>query len=289
MNVIACIHRVPDPDAHFRLAAGGAVELDAAPWMLDPVDAAAIEAGVTLVEQQGGELTVLTAGAPDDEHVVLRTALARGAARAVRVDATPNDGREAAMLLAEAITAGGSPDVVLFGAASSDHGGGATGAAVAHQLALPLVQNVVTIASDEAGAAAVERRRDGGYRESVRVQLPAVLTVERSIAVPRFPTTAARLRAQSAPIELFEPAGVGDGAPAATFRRYQMPPPRLQGIVWPGPQLDARERLRFLVQGGQLRQQADSGPVTGTAEEVASTIAEFLRERGFVTPAATGS
>ena len=60
MNVIACIHRVPDPDAHFRLAAGGAVELDAAPWMLDPVDAAAIEAGVTLPGSGGVSMARLS-------------------------------------------------------------------------------------------------------------------------------------------------------------------------------------------------------------------------------------
>lgn len=288
MNVTACIHRVPDPDARFRLAAGGTVELGAAPWMLDPIDAAALEAGVTLVEQQGGDLTVVTVGTPDDDDV-LRTALARGAARAVRVNATPNDGREAAMLLAEAITVDRSPDLVLLGASSSDHGGGATGAGVAHELALPLVQNVVAIDSVDADAATVERRCDGGYREFVRVKLPAVLTVDRSIAAPRFPTTAARLRAQSTPIELFEPPSRPAVALAAVSPQYQMPPPRLQGIVWPEPQLGARDRLRFLVQGGQARKQTDSGPVTGTAEEVASVIAEFLRERGFVTPAATGN
>lgn len=288
MNVTACIHRVPDPDAHFRLAAGGTVELDGVPSMLDPIDSAALEVGVTLIEQQGGDLTVLTAGAPDHEDV-LRIALARGAGRAVRVDAAPCDGREAAMLLAAVIAADGSPDLVLFGASSSDHGGGSTGAVVAHELALPLVQNVIAIDAVDAGAATVQRRRDGGYREVVRVKLPAVLTVERSIAASRFPTTAARLRAQRAPIELFEPSSAAAVTATATSPRYQMPPPRLYGIVSPEPQLDARERLRFLVQGGQTRRQTDNGPVTGTAEEVASAIAEFLRERGFVTTAVTAN
>jgi len=287
MKIVACIHQVPDPDAHFRLNTGGTVELDRAPSMLDPVDAAAVEAGVALIEEHGGELAVVTADA--DEDAVLRTALARGANSAIRVNATPNDGREAATALAAAIAAAEQPDLVLLGAASSDHGGGATGAAVAHRLGLPLVQNAIAFESFDVSEATVLRRRDRGYRELVRVQLPAVITVERLIATPRFPTTAARLRAESAPIEVVGPGVVAVGTPRATSSHYQMPPPRLQGIVWPNPQLDARDRLRFLVQGGQVRQQTDGGPVTGTTEEVASAIAEFLRERGFVTPAATSN
>ncbi len=287
MKIIACIHQVPDPDAHFRLNAGGTVELDRASSMLDPVDAAAVEVGVALIEEHGGELTVLTAGA--DEDAPLRTALARGANRAMLVSAAPHDGREAAVLLAEAIAAGEQPDFVLLGAASSDHGGGATGAAIAHRLGLPLVQNAIALEAFDVSEAKVLCRRDRGYRELVRVQLPAVITVERLIATPRFPTTAARLRAESAPIEVVEPAAAAVDASRATSSHYQMPPPRLQGIVWPDPRLDARDRLHFLVQGGQVRQQTDGGPVTGTAEEVAVTIAEFLRERGFVTPAATSN
>jgi len=286
MNVIVCVRRVPDPDAAVRLTRDGQRDRDGVAMLLDPVDAAALEAAVRLVEAHGGESTVLTAGPGDEgEEEVLRTALAHGATRAVMVEAGAVAwAAQAAASLAHAIElAPEAPTLVLCGSRSSDFHGGSTAAALAARLRFPVVQNVVAIRLVADDDLIVERKRDGGYREVVRVRLPAVLATEQSIARPRFPTTLARLHARRATIArvVAPPAPPGEGA-ATHLIGYRSPAPQLSGIVWPDRALDARERLRFLVQGGAARANT-SRLVTGDPRTVASALVDYIRERGYVT------
>ncbi len=282
MNVAVCVRRVLDPEARLKLTEGGGLETEGVALVLDPVDAAALEAGVQVCEAQGGGVTAISIGDEESDEA-LRTALAQGAERAVRITGlAPATGSEAGAALAAAVKELGSFDLVLCGARSSDHQGGATGATLAARLGVPVVQNVVAIDEVSEGIATVQRRRDGGFREVVQVQLPAVLTAEALVAQPRFPTTQARLRANRAEIETLDGGALGAaGAPAAARELgYRSPPPRLSGILWPDEELDARDRLRFLVQGGAQRSGSGARAVTGTPEEVASALATYFRESG---------
>lgn len=281
MNIQVCVREIADPEARLRLD-GHRIPLDVVTRLLDPVDAAAIEVAVQLTDEHGGEVVVVSA-APVGAEAALRTALAQGATRAVRIDGPePPTGLAAGAMIAEAAVAEQPPDLILCGAASSDFGGGAAGAALAARAGLPIVQNVVAIDGVEDGQVTVQRRCDGGVREVVRVRLPAVLTVDQSIAQPRFPTTRARLAAQRARIEVVEPPDEAAPGRAPTELGYQTLPPRMHGIAWPDEQLNGRDRLRFLVQGGEVRAAGTGGPVTGDPDELASAIEAFLRERGFV-------
>ncbi len=281
MKVSVCVRRVPDPEAQFHLD-GTQVNLEGIAWMLDPVDASAVEAGAQVADQHGGEVTVIAVGG-DEEDETLRDCLARGATHAVRVDRpAPANCLEAGVALAEALAGGEQPDLVICGASSSDYRGGATGAVIASRLQLPVVQNVIAIDAVDDGSATVQRRRDGGFREVVRVSLPAVLTVDVLVAQPRFPTTQARLRARRADIAVLSPAGGDPGRETQTMLGYQTPPPSRHGIAQPDLEADARTRLRFLLKGGDVRSTAGAGVATGSADELAETIAAFLRERGFI-------
>lgn len=279
MNIQVCVREIVDPEARLRLD-GHTIPLDAVTRLLDPVDAAAIEVAVQLVDEHGGEVVAVSAAAGE---AALRTAIAQGATRAVRIDGPePPTGLAAGAMLAEAEVAEQPPDLILCGAASSDFGGGGAGAAIAAGAGLPIVQNVVAIDAVEDGHVTVQRRCDGGVRELVRVRLPAVLTVDQSIAQPRFPTTRARLAAQRAEIEVVEPPAAAATGSTPRELGYQTLPPRMHGIAWPDEQLNGRDRLRFLVQGGEVRAAGTGGPVTGEPDELASVIEAFLRERGFV-------
>ncbi len=281
MNIQVCVREIVDPEARLRLD-GRSIPLDTVTRLLDPVDAAAVEVAVQLMDEHGGEVVVVTAATVGAE-AALRTAIAQGATRAVRVDGPePPTGLAAGVILAGAVAAEQPPDLILCGAASSDFGGAGAGAALAATAGLPIVQNVVAIDGVEDGHATVQRRCDGGAREVVRVRLPAVLTVDESIARPRFPTTRARLAAQRAEIEVVEPPDATAAGSAPKELGYQTLPPRMHGISWPDEHLNGRDRLRFLVQGGEVRAAGTGGPVTGAPDELASAIEAFLRERGFV-------
>ena len=181
MNIQVCVREIVDPEARLQLD-GRSIPLDAVTRLLDPVDAAAVEVAVQLVDEHGGEVVVVTAATVGAE-AALCTAIAQGATRAVRIDGPePPTGLAAGAMLAEAASAEEPPDLLLCGAASSDFGGGSAGTGLAARAGLPIVRNVGAIDGVEDGRVTVQRRCDGGVRELVRVRLPAVLTVDQSIA-----------------------------------------------------------------------------------------------------------
>jgi electron transfer flavoprotein beta subunit len=281
MKISVCVHRAIDPETRLKLTDAGTVETEQSDWRLDLVDASALEAAVRIASEQQGEVTAIAVGG-EAEDEVLRTSIAHGANRAVRIDGIlPSHGAEAGAALAAAIANGVPPDLIICGAASSDFGGGTTAAVLAARLGLPIVQNVIRI-DEVKDTAVVQRRCDGGYREKVRVRLPAVLAVERTVAVPRYATTRARLQALAAPIQVMKAAGAATAANAPSLLGYRTPAPQRLGVLWPEADMSARERLRFLQSGGGARRAERGKAVTGTAAEAAAAIEAFLRERGFV-------
>jgi electron transfer flavoprotein beta subunit len=290
MKVAVCVHRILDPEARLTVDLDGRLDVDGVTHVLDPVDGAAVEAAVQACEPSGGELVAISAGNGEETEAALRSALAQGAGRAVLVAGDAAQAGAVASRLSAAIEREGGIDLVICGATSTDYGGGATAATIAAALDMPVVHDVVAIGAVEDGRVAVTRRRDGGYRERLRVQLPAVLAVDRLAANPRFPTTQARLRANRAEIEDVAAAGSGidEVSSAEPEPLFQPPPPKLHGIPWPSANLNARDRLRFLVQGGTTRA-GGGGPVTGSADDVATAITSFLRDQGFIETANSGT
>ena len=113
MKVLVALKRVADPDNanKVKIAAGGAaVDTSGLEWKPNPFDEYALEAALRLTEngktpkQRLGEVVVVTLG-PKEVEQTLRAALATGADRAIRIDATDDqlDGR----LVAKALQASG--------------------------------------------------------------------------------------------------------------------------------------------------------------------------------------
>ena len=96
MKILVPVKRVSDPDNanKIKIPAGGAkIDTTGLEWKPNPFDEYAVEAALRLTEngatpkQRGGEAIVVTFG-PADTVTTLRSALATGADRAIRVDST---------------------------------------------------------------------------------------------------------------------------------------------------------------------------------------------------------
>jgi electron transfer flavoprotein beta subunit len=196
MKIAVCVKQVPSRDWQPRLNDAGTWirEQDAGFEMNEP-DAYALEEGLRLKEQHGGEVVVCSAG-PARVAQVIREALARGADRAIHVD----DERLAqadAYLVAEALTTAirdEAFDLVLTGLQSDDQGLAQTGVLLAERLGLPHativmeVRAVPSSGSDQAGAVRVKRELEGGWFQWVSMPLPAVLTIQSGINQLRYAT-----------------------------------------------------------------------------------------------------
>src|SRR6266545_1840107 len=157
---------------------------------------AALEHALRLAERWNARVVAATVGLGDAD-AMLRDALAAGAAEALRVAPAgghagppggtagpqPGDlvggGQYFATALAAAVYQRyGVPDLVLCGDHSADRGTGSFPAFLAAALDAAQVLGVVRMEPEGDGVLRVHRRLDSGRREVLRVQVPAVVSVE---------------------------------------------------------------------------------------------------------------
>ena len=191
MKVLVALKRVADPDNanKVKIPPGGEkIETAGLEWKPNPFDEYALETALRLTENgqtpkvRAGEVVVVTFG-PKETETTLRAALATGADRAIRVDATDDklDGDLVARAL-KSIVEKEQPDVVLMGKQAVDGDSNQAGQILAELLDWPMATFAATI-QEEAGALLVGREVDGGVAH-VRVKLPAVVTVDLRIVAP---------------------------------------------------------------------------------------------------------
>jgi electron transfer flavoprotein beta subunit len=188
MNVVVCVKRVPlTQDVDLRIDAGGkAVDNSKLSYIINEWDSYAAEEAVCIKEKTGGTVTVVTIGAKEDEDV-LRKVLAMGADRAVRVDPGKQelDGAVVGKILSE-IVKQNDFDLVLTGVQSDDYNLGVVGSMMAEHLSVAhaAVVNRLTVKDDKKVEISVEL--EGGIDEVSKFNLPAVLTIQSGINVPRY-------------------------------------------------------------------------------------------------------
>ena len=157
-------------------------------------DQAALEMALRHGELTSEPVTVVAVGGEEVEST-LRSALACGAARTVRIVAggAPLDSVDVALRLAR-VVAGAS--FVWCGDISSDRGSGSTPAFLAGALGARQALGAIAVTLGDGHSVEVVRRLDGGRREVLRATSPCVVSVEGSVARLRRAGFAATLRAR---------------------------------------------------------------------------------------------
>ena len=210
MRILVCVKRVPAPGARINIAADGqSVDTAFLGFTMSPHEECAVEEAVQLVEQHGGEATVLTLGRVEADEQ-LRYAASLGVAKAVLLPITGADWdpQRTATAIAAAITgieaADGAFDLILFGNESADSGGFQVGIRVAHALGRPVVNGIKGI--DVEGDTLRARREADVGLEVYEVPMPAVLGVKEGINLPRYPTLKGRLASKKVDVAQVVPA-----------------------------------------------------------------------------------
>jgi electron transfer flavoprotein beta subunit len=192
VKILVPIKRVADPDNanKVRIGAGGQkIDTGNLEWKLNPFDEYALEAALRLNEDgkapkaRLGEVIVVSLG-PKEVETNLRSALATGADRALRIDATDEqlDGRLVALALKK-VAEEEQPDLILMGKQAVDGDSNQVGQILAELLDLPMATFAATIQVDAQGRLQVSREVDGGV-SVVRLTPPALITVDLRIVAP---------------------------------------------------------------------------------------------------------
>ena len=221
MRVLVCVKRVPAPGAKINITADGqSVDTAYLAFTTSPHEECAVEAAVQLIEQHGGESTVLTLG-PAEADEQLRYAASIGVNKAVLLPITEHDWdpQRTAAAITEAIrgieAADGPFDLVLFGNESADSGNFQIGIRVAHALGRPMVNGIKGI-EVQGDAVRAKREADAGV-EVYQVAMPAVLGVKEGINLPRYPTLKGRLASKKVEVAQVAPQGEAGGQQMVTL------------------------------------------------------------------------
>jgi len=255
MNSIVCLKEVPDTETRIQVRDGKVVE-EGIQYVVNPYDEYALEEALKWQEQVGGKVTLVTLG-PERARESILKGLAMGADEVYQLSDEAFLGGDAyatAKALAAAIKALDEYDVIFCGKQAVDADNAAVGVMLAEMLDLPHVSVVSKLEIDaEAKSARAERDIEGGT-EVLELPLPAVITAQKGLNEPRYPSFRGIRQARSKPFTLWSVADVGldagdVGAAGAMMEVVEvMPPPdRPPGRVIPGePAEAAAEVVRLL-------------------------------------------
>lgn len=232
MKILVPVKQVSILDDEFEMRDDGrGVDADFFEKDLNEFDHFAVEEALLIKEAapEGAEVVVVTVG-DEDVDEALRTALAKGAERGIRVwdeSLTDADSIATAKVLAKVVEHE-APDLVFTGAQSADFGHATTGMALAGLLGWPHVAVVSKMdVVPGAGTATVHRELEGGLEEIMTIQCPAVLSLQLGINQPRYASLRGIRQAKQKPVEELDldALGFGDGdiTSASRVRRMHAP------------------------------------------------------------------
>jgi len=257
MKLLVVIRQVPDSTTNIKIKPDGSdIERAGVKLVLNPFDEFAIEQAVRLREGRS-DVSAITAlliwsGTNTD---ALRTALAIGADDGIHLNDPafePLDELQKAAVIAAAVRGQGY-DLILTGKQEIDLDAGELGPALAEFLDLPHVGTVTRLEFSDDGKSLVANRRVEGAEEVVSVGLPALLTCEKGLCEPRYPSLPNLMKAKKKPVKALtsqEIPGFADilsGTGGARMHALAPPPVRPPGKLIAGePEQAVPEMVRLL-------------------------------------------
>jgi len=259
MQVIACIKQVPDTTQVKIDPDTGNLVREGVPFIMNPFDTHALEESLRLKDKFGFKVAVISMG-PPSAAVTLKKALAVGADEAVLLSDRAFGGADTlatSFVLSEAVKRLNEKDevvLVICGKQTIDGDTAQVGPGMATRLSfqqLTLVDHIVNI--DIVAKKIVVRRKLEGRHEIVEAKLPALITVQREINKPRYPTVPMRLTAEQAQVPTWDNKmlqldqqyiGI-NGSPTRVRRIFS--PERVKGEILGTGKESAQELANILV------------------------------------------
>ncbi|MCA9549423.1 MAG: electron transfer flavoprotein subunit beta/FixA family protein [Myxococcales bacterium] len=243
MKILVTVKRVTDYERKVKIKPDGSgFETEGMNFVPNPFDEIAVEEALRLTKEHGGDVVVVSIG-PNDATQQIRQALAMGAQRGILVQAGELDSDAVARVLQKLVEKE-NPDLVLMGKQATDDDANQAGQLLAGYLGWPQATFAsktegLESAEEKAqkpgvkvadGWASVAREADGGI-ETIKVQLPAVITTDLRLNHPRFASLPGIMKAKKKPIEEIPVASLGvDITPKVRVLKYEEPPARLAGV-----------------------------------------------------------
>jgi len=251
MKIIVCAKQVPDTNEVKIDPVKGTLIRDGVPSILNPDDANALEAALSLKDKnQEVNVAVLTMGPPQAKEM-LRECLAMGADKAYLLSDRAFGGADTwatSTTIAAGIAKIGGANIIIAGRQAIDGDTAQVGPQVAQRLDIPVVTYVQDIEIKENNAV-VKRQLEDGY-ELIKVKLPCLLTAVKELNTPRYMTISGIVDSYEKEITVWnhkdinlDPKDCGlNASPTQVFKSFT-PPKKGKGKIFKGLPADITSKL----------------------------------------------
>ena len=230
MKVLVPVKRVLDYNVKSRVKSDkSGVDLSNVKMSMNPFDEIAVEEAVRLQEAGTATETIVVSIGPAKAQETIRTGLAMGMERGVHVQTDEDLEPLAVAKMLKAVAEAEGADLIIMGKQAIDNDYGSTGGMLGALLDWPIGSAANSITLD-GGAVTVVKEVDGGL-QTVKLQMPAIVTSDLRLNEPRYASLPNIMKAKKKPIEAKTPADLGvDTAPRLKILKVTEPAAREAGI-----------------------------------------------------------
>lgn len=203
MNIFVCIKQVPGNSNVEVDPVTGVLKRDGIDTKMNPYDLYALESGLKIIEEKGGQVDVISMGPPQAMEVI-REAFSMGVNKGFLVSDRKFAGADVlatSYTLSQGIRKMGEFDVILCGKQTTDGDTAQVGPEMAEYLNIPHVANVRKIIEVKDKSIVVEMDMPDTI-EIAEVKFPCLLTVEKDICQPRLPSYKKKMATKDREIEI---------------------------------------------------------------------------------------
>lgn len=230
MKILVSVKRVVDYNVKIRVKSDQTgVELANVKMAMNPFDEIAVEEAVRLKEKgKATEVIVVSIGTGASQETI-RSALALGGDRGILIETDQEIQPLAASKILKAIVEKEKPDLVILGKQAIDDDCNQTGQMLAGLLNWPQGTFISVLEVDDK-TLHITREIDGGL-EKIKAPLPAVVTTDLRLNVPRYPTLPNIMKSKQKPLEVITLDSLSlDTSPRQKTLKVTEPPIRKGGI-----------------------------------------------------------
>ncbi len=253
MNVLVFVKQVADTEARIIISSDQkSLEIENK-YVVNFFDEFAVEEAIRIKEAlKDVQITVCTF-APARATEALRTTIAMGADRAVRIDSS-NFETDDPLIIARILASYAKSEgfgLILCGRQAMDDESANVGAMAAEFLGISHVSQISKLTMLDAAKAEVENEIEGGRKVS-EITLPALFTAQKGLNEPRVPLITGVMKAMKTEIAVIDPASLGtpfgpidNGSSRVEVLSYELPAKRPEVHIIDG--LTPEEKAKGLV------------------------------------------
>ena len=230
MKVLVPVKRVLDYNVKVRVKSDkSGVDLANVKMSMNPFDEISVEQAVRMQEAGTATETIVVSIGPDKAQETIRTALAMGIDRGIHVKTDEEVEPLAVAKILQAIVGEENPELVILGKQAIDDDSNQTGQMLGALLDWPQATFANTMEKD-GDKLIVAREIDGGL-QTIKVDLPAVVTTDLRLNEPRYASLPNIMKAKRKEIAAKTPDDYGvDISARLTTIKVEEPAGRSAGI-----------------------------------------------------------